>query len=245
MRSLPAYRLTSRALEAVSGVNGACGRILLSFSAAGGIAGGGLMIGVFTLTGKVEPGFQLLAAPVLFILGALGGLFHGCVLGVAGRPRSLTAMGAWRYCGRSLLFLVPVLGIAWVITSGISLTAALVTHPRLMWIIAAGGSILFGLVVCGWAVVEGERALLRLVRRWRDARVGVPLLAGVAVVAFFVFLGRTVPVSRGDVVIGPLMAGVLAGGVTVWVGTPALLGLFRLLHPRDGVRVSHDGVSRS
>ena len=51
------------------GPEGACARVVVSWTVGGGVAFGGVVVGVLTVSGLVSPGFHLLAAPVLFLLG--------------------------------------------------------------------------------------------------------------------------------------------------------------------------------
>jgi hypothetical protein len=129
---------------------------------AGGIAGGGVVIGVLALTGIVQPGVHVFAAQALFLAGALAGLMHGIYLNIFGRPAGLSPAGA---CSRTLvagIFCIPALVAAWVITAGMTLSAALMTSWRLSWLLVAAVSWVAGLALCGWAALEGVRALKRV-----------------------------------------------------------------------------------
>src|SRR3972149_4533538 len=76
------------------GPEGACARVVVSWTVGGGIGFGGVLVGSLTVAGLVAPGLQLLAAPVLFLLGAFLGGVHGALLAVVGRPRTLGRGGA-------------------------------------------------------------------------------------------------------------------------------------------------------
>jgi putative membrane protein len=51
------------------GLRGSCARVAFTWTVSGGIAWGGIVVGVLTVFGAVSSGFQLLAAPVLFLMG--------------------------------------------------------------------------------------------------------------------------------------------------------------------------------
>jgi hypothetical protein len=83
MRSSLARHLTHMFGELFLAQPGASGRLMLSLTMAGGIGGGGVLIGALALTGVVEPGVQLFAAEALFVVGAFAGFVYAVALGIA------------------------------------------------------------------------------------------------------------------------------------------------------------------
>ncbi|HKJ01537.1 MAG TPA: hypothetical protein VJ997_03750, partial [Longimicrobiales bacterium] len=165
------------------GEDGSCARVVVSWTVAGGIAFGGVVVGILTVSGLVAPGLQLLAAPVLFLLGAFLGGVHGALLAVVGRPRTLARGGAVRKALWGILVAIPALFPAWIVTAGISLSAALVKEWHLSWGILSLGGWMFGLALCAWAGLEGWHALCRAYARWPESRAGSILTALILVVA--------------------------------------------------------------
>lgn len=155
----------------VSGSRGDCVRLVLSWTVAGGVAGGGILVGVLTIFGVLDPGVQLLVGDVLFLAGAAIGLFHGSLLAYVGRPVCLSRGAALRHVLLATVLAVPVLAIGWLVTASISLTAALRVQMHVSWLVFGVGGWFLGLGLCAWAALEGWRALKTAVRRWREGRV--------------------------------------------------------------------------
>jgi hypothetical protein len=213
------------------GARGRCVRLVLSWTVAGGVAGGGILVGALTIAGVLEPGVQLLAAPVLFIAGAVLGLLHGGALALVGRPSCLTRRGAF---GQALIagaISVPLLALGWVVTASISLTAALMTEMRASWLVFAAGGWAIGLVLCGWAAVEGLGALRIAFGRWPQGRAGSVLLTTILGATIALFAHVHPPILGTGLRLNGLGAIALALATTVWVALPAVwLGL-HMLHP--------------
>ena len=211
------------------GPRGACGRLILSWGIAGGVLWGGVLVGALVVAGAVSPGFQLLVAPALFLLGGLLGLVHAGVLAVVGRPPGV-ARG--RAIGRVVvagLVSVPLVLPAYVVTAGVSLTAALVTqwNPGLFALVLLAW--LVALALCAWAGREGWLAVRRAYARWPESRAGsvIMVLVAVGVTAFFL---RNPPELLGsDLRVNGLGAVLLALAVTLWVGLPLVVTALRFV----------------
>ncbi len=124
-----------------------------------------MLVGMLTAAGVVSPGFQLLAAPVLFIVGAFLGLLHGFGLALAGRHAALGTGETLERLVIAALLALPGLALAWLVTAAISVTAAVVTEPRVSWVAVAGSGWLAGVALCGWAGLEGWGAVCRATTR--------------------------------------------------------------------------------
>jgi len=222
----------------VTGSRGRCVRLVLSWTVAGGVAGGGILVGALTITGVVEPGLQLLAAPVLFLAGAFLGLLHGGVLSLVGRPGCLTRGTALRHAILAALCALPLLGVGWVVTASIALTAALVTEMRASWLFFAVGGWILGLALCTWAVVEGWQALKTAMGRWPDGRIASALLTVVLGATTVLFVYLRPPIVGTGVRVNGLGAVALAVAVTLWVALPtvwAALHFLRQCHLRPHI----------
>jgi hypothetical protein len=238
MRRPPAKVQAHTFWSFVVGSRGACVRLVLSWTVAGGVAGGGILVGALTIAGVVEPGLQLLAAPVLFLAGAFLGLLHGGVLSLLGRPRCLTRGTALRHAIVAALLSLPLLGIGWLVTASIALTAALMREMRASWLFFAVGGWILGLALCAWALVEGWRALRTAMDRWPDGRVGSVLLTAILGVTTVLFVYVRPPIVGTDLRVNGLGAVALAVTVTLWVALPtvwAALHFLRQSHLRPHI----------
>jgi hypothetical protein len=152
------------------GPEGLGGRVVASWVLAGGICGGGLLIGALAVLGIGSPGLHLLVAPVLFLAGTVLGLVLGLVLAVLGRPASATRGRALRAglfaAGISLLLLPP----SWLVSCAIVVGAALRMEMRISWLAVSLGGSVVGLLACAWAGLEGWRAVSAMLHRRADAR---------------------------------------------------------------------------
>jgi len=250
MRSSLAQQVTHVFGQAFLARPGAGGRLLLSWTMAGGIAGGGVLIGALALVGAVQPGVHLFAAQALFVVGGVGGLIHASVLSIAGRPDCLSVGGA---CWRSTLaglVCIPALGVAWVVTAGMSRSAALLTSWEVSWLVVAVASWAAGLAFCVWAAVEGWQAVRRALSRWApDFGVG----SGVLVLTVG-FLGAALFWSPRealgfDLQLIPAAAMLLGVGAAFSIGLPLVCTLHvvrgRLVPPRSGHRTIHKSPIRN
>lgn len=226
MRSSLARHPTHMFGEIFLAGSGACGRLMLSLTMAGGIGGGGVLIGVLALTGVVQPGVQLFAAEALFVVGAFVGFVHAAALGIVGRPESLTVGGAsWRVALAGLAC-VPALVFAWVITAGMTLSAALLTAWSFPWLVAALVSWAAGLGICGWAAMEGSSAARRALARWAPDFGTVSTVAVLAVGILGGMLFWRPPEALGfDLRFAPFVAVVVGIGVACSFGMPLVCTL--------------------
>ena len=234
MRRPPAEGWIRTSWGFLLGPEGRCVRLVLSWTVAGGVAGGGVVVGVLTITGIVEPGLQLLAAPVLFTVGAVLGLLHGGALSVIGRPRCLTRGTALRHAFLAALLSLPLLGIGWLVTASITLTAAMVTHPSGRLLFFTVGGWILGLSLCTWAALEGWRAVRAAVDRWPDGRmgrIGSVLLTGILAATTALFVHVRPPIVGTDARLSGIGAVALAVATTFWVALPTVWAAVHLLHP--------------
>jgi hypothetical protein len=184
------------------------------------------------VAGVVSPGLHLLAAPVLFLLGSILGAVHGGLLAVAGRPGGLSRTSALTRAAIAALIAVPLLGITWIITASIALSAALVTEWRISWAIIAAAGWLLGLLLCGWAAVEGWRAARRALSRWPAGRVA-SVIAAVLLAPVAALSVRVRPQIWGtDLRLNGVGAVALAFALMLWVGFPVICTILHLAQGR-------------
>lgn len=220
-------------LRSLFGPAGSCVRVTLTWTVAGGIACGGVLVGALTLSGAVSSGFQLLAAPVLFTVGAFLGFMHGCVLAVFGRPPSVSRRRALlRGVGGGTIAL-PLVGAGWVVTAGMSLTAALLDEFRWSTLFLCVGAWCFGVACCVWAGVEGVRALQRALGRWPERRLGSVITGSILVLVSGLFVTHPPQLAGTSVRLTGLGAFALAAAITLWVALPLVVLVLRLASARS------------
>ncbi len=225
-------------LRSLFGPAGSCIRVTMTWTVAGGIAWGGILVGGLTLSGAVSTGFQLLAAPVLYVVGVVLGFMHGCVLAVVGRPPSVSRRRALlRGVGGGALAL-PLVGAGWVVTAGMSLTAALLTDFRWATLVLCAGAWCFGTAWCAWAGVEGVRALQRALDRWPERRLGSVITGSILVLVSAIFVSHPPQLAGTSFRLTGLGAFALAAAITLWVGLPVVVLVLRLASARS---FSHPG----
>ncbi|MDX1646200.1 MAG: hypothetical protein R3304_03555 [Longimicrobiales bacterium] len=153
-----------------AGAEGAAGRVVLSWIMAGGICGGGLLIGMLALVGGGSPGLHLLLAPVLFLGGSVLGFLNGLGLAVLTRPESASMGEALRRGLTAVAVALPLLPLAWLVASSVSVATALQVERRISWIVVSAGGTLVGLAICGVAVREGIRSISSAMSERRERR---------------------------------------------------------------------------
>lgn len=132
---------------------------MLSSILAGGICGGGLLVGGLAVFDRGSPGLHLLLAPVLFLVGTALGLVQGFVLALIGRMRGVADSAALRRGLVGAGVSLPVLPLSWLISSSIAVSTALRTELRTSWLFVSAGGTLIGMMVCVWAIVEAWRMI--------------------------------------------------------------------------------------
>jgi hypothetical protein len=109
----PAATVPSRGLDLPAAV-------AISWSLAGGMLLGGAAVVALILTNQMSGHLLLMASATLFALGAVLGMVHGVILGIAGRPDGTTPRQAWSAMVHGLLYLVPALLLGWLIAGWVA-----------------------------------------------------------------------------------------------------------------------------
>lgn len=197
------------------------GTLPVTWAAAGGVLFGGFAVAVFTLTGRLSGAGLFVTAGGLFVLGSIFGFVHGAVLAYLGRNRERTTSELFVAFGRSVLFSVPVVAVAWAIAGWIALTDVAVYLDRPLPLFGAAVGWLLGIGVILVAVAFGSRGFRQAFAHWPDARPGTTLvfLGFVALVVTFLFDRPDLWWTGRAGTPGPV---ILAGGVTVWLIGPVV-----------------------
>jgi hypothetical protein len=213
---------------------GLTGRVAVTWTMAGGLLLGGVLVALMTLSGRLSGHGIFMTATGLFVIGALLGALHGSVLGLLGRPDGVARHEALGALGRSLLYAVPGATVAWLLTLWIAMSAVAAYLDRI------GPKVLVGLAWVGGAALllaaafSGTRALRNAYARWPERQLGTVLVAGSFAALLLVFLADRpslwmLPFRVTEV--GAVLAAVL---LSLWVVGPMVTLALRLAHELPG-----------
>jgi hypothetical protein len=156
---------------------GLTGRVIVTWSVAGGLLVGGFLVAGMTLAGRLSANALLTTAGVLYVMGALLGFAHGAALGFLGRPAELTAKQAVGKIGMAAMYAVPALILGFLAAGWIAMTAMALYLDRLLPLVGVGLGWLVGLAMLVLAAMSGAEALKNAYARWEDRRLGTVLVA--------------------------------------------------------------------
>jgi hypothetical protein len=200
-----------------------------SWSLAGGLAGGLLIVGLI-LIGRIHP--DGLVAVVMAVLGSVFGAMHGAVLGHLGRSVGAESGRRWREWAIAALaaagaLMVAVSAALWLSMSAVAIRAG---SPS-SWIILTGSGVVC-LGVFLWATVLGWRALESAFARWPDHWLGSWLVFGVFMLLVGTLLLLRPALPGTGLQLTALAAVVVAALATLWIALPAIVMTLRLTHRR-------------
>lgn len=206
-----------------------CSRVQLSWSMAGGVGFGGVLVAVLVLMGQVSVSFAPQLTAIFFVAGALAGLVHGALLGYVGREPCRTRGTTVAALLAGLPWVVPALVLSWVVSTWITLVSALSSSPTAFRIAGVVAGWLAGAAICGWAAVEGVGAVRRVYTRWPEYRMGTLITAGLFLVLAVLFVAERPEIWFTDVRVTGMGAVILALGATVWIGLPTIVLVLRVV----------------
>ncbi len=230
MSTKPSEGFTGNVRDACLGEAASCARVVVSWTTTGGVAAGGLLIGLTALGNPEEAQALLPLAPVLFLLGAAAGLVHGGALAYVGRPLSCQGRAAVTSILFSLIVVFPALVVAWVAAAWISLTSAVLSLGGASTILVTSLGWLAGVALCCWAAVEGWYAIERAFTRWPESRPGALLISGALAILALTFVTHRPPIGHTELRLTGFGAVVLALVATIWIATPVVIVLLHYLH---------------
>jgi len=200
--------------------------ILVSWSIAGGTAGGVLMA-TLLLTSRMH---SMGVIPLVIIVAAVGsmlGLMHGAVLGYLGR-REPAAHFTWP---QVLLLaalsvasvVVSVAGAVWLVVTAIGAQAGVGLAQ-----IALAGATLVTLLLFAWATWTGWQAIETATARWPEKRLASALVLGalVAISGGMLVLQGAIPGT--GIRLSPIGAILLIVAAVLWIVSPAVIVMLRL-----------------
>lgn len=131
------------------------GAVLLSWMIAGGILAGGFLVAYGTMTERMSGRAILYTTGGLYIAGAVIGGVLGGVVGMFGRPIRMAARRAFRDQLVALLYSLPALFIAFVITGWIAMTVVAISLNEVLPLVGVSIAYLVAFVAVGVAIRFG------------------------------------------------------------------------------------------
>lgn len=132
------------------------GAVMLSWMIAGGLLAGGFLVAYGTLTERVSGRALLHTAGGLYIIGAFIGGILGGALGMFGRPLEMAARRAFRDQLVALLYSLPALFIAFVVTGWIAMTVVAISLGEVLPLVGVSTAYLISFVAVGVALRFGR-----------------------------------------------------------------------------------------
>ncbi len=208
--------------------------VAISWSLAGGMLLGGAAVVAMIVTDRMSAHLLLLGSATLYVIGAVLGLVHGAILGVAGRPEGTTVRQAFGAMLHGLFYFPFGLLLSWAVAGWVAaMPVALLGHH----IIGAAISALAWVAMLATVYFAGSTALHALAlayRRWPD-RVPGTIMVGVTLVALLVGFAIQPPtIWFSDVRLTYPGATVLALAATFWFYGPIItiaLSVLRKVRP--------------
>jgi uncharacterized membrane protein len=128
---------------------------MLSWMIAGGVLAGGFLLAYETLTERVSGHALFYTAGGLYLVGSILGMVLGGALGMFGRPVEMAARRAFRDQLLALLYALPALFVAFVVTAWIAMTVVAVTRGEILPLVGVSGAYLVGFLAVGIAIKLG------------------------------------------------------------------------------------------
>lgn len=213
---------------------GLTGRVAVSWTMAGGLLLGGVLVAVMTLAGRLSGHGILVTSTGLFVIGALLGALHGSVLGILGRPSDVSRNEALHALGRSALYGVPGAAVAWLATVWIAMSMVAGYLGRLGPKILVGSAWAVGALMVLTAAFHGFRALRYAYARWPERELGTALVAASFASLLMVFLADRPTLWLLRLRVTDVGAVLLAALVAIWVAGPLVTLALRLVKQLPG-----------
>jgi hypothetical protein len=181
-----------------------------------------------TLSGRLSGNAIFATSTALFIVGAMLGLVHGGVLGFVGRPAQTPANVALRHLALSMLYAIPGLAVAWLVSVWVALTliAAYANSAGAFVGVVAGW--IGAAVILSAAAIHGLRALTNAYARWPERRVGTLLVAATFAGLMVIFMADRPSLWGVPLRLTETGATLLAAFLAIWVVGPVVTLALRL-----------------
>jgi hypothetical protein len=213
---------------------GLTGRVAVTWSMAGGILLGGVLVALMTLTGRLSGHGIFMTSTGLFVIGALLGAAHGAALGLLGRPADVERHEALGSLGRAALYAVPGATVAWLLTVWIAMSAVASYLDRPGPLVLVGAAWLGGGLLVAAATTFGVRALGNAYGRWPERQLGTVVVAGAFAALLLVFLADRPSIWLLRLRVTDVGAILSAGMLAIWVVGPLVTLALRLVPQLPG-----------
>jgi hypothetical protein len=201
---------------------GLTGRVVVSWTVAGGVAVGGFLVAGMTLAGKLSGSGLMLAAASLYVIGGLLGFTHGAVLGFLGRPADVTAREAVGRLAMAALYAIPALIVGFLAAGWIAMTSVALYIDRPLPLVGAAVGWLIGAVLVLYAALSGWEALRNAYARWPERKLGTALVAATFAALLVVFLADRPELWGLRMRVTEVGAFLLAAVGAFWIAGPAV-----------------------
>lgn len=196
--------------------------VAISWSLATGMLLGGAAVVAMIATDRMSGHLLLLGSALLFAVGALVGLVHGVILGVAGRPEGTTPRQAMGAMVHGLFYYPFGLLLSWAVAGWVAaMPLALIGHHILGAAISALAWVAMAATVY-FAGSTGLHALTLAFRRWPDRLPGTIMVGATLVALLVAFAIQPPTVWFTDIRLTYPGAVVLALGATFWFYGPII-----------------------
>ena len=210
-----AARVPQRGLELPAAV-------AISWSLATGMLLGGAAVVAMIATDRMSGHLLLLGSAVLFALGAVIGLVHGVILGIAGRPEGTTPRQALGAMLHGLFYYPFGLLLSWAVAGWVAaMPLALNGHHILGAAISALAWVAMAATVY-FAGSTGIHAISLAYRRWPDRLPGTIMVGATLVALLVAFAIQPPTIWFTDVTLTYPGAALLALGATFWFYGPII-----------------------
>jgi hypothetical protein len=224
--------------QAVTRGTGLVGRVIVTWTVAGGLLAGGFLVAGMTLAGRLSGNALLMTAAVLYVAGAVLGFAHGAALGFFGRPTDMPAREALGRVGLAALYAIPAVAVGFLAAGWIAMTTLALYLGRTLPLVGVGAGWVAGAVLVLTAAAYGVKALRNAYGRWADRRLGTVLVAATFGALLVLFLADRPELWGTRLRVTEVGAVLLAAMGTFWVAGPlvtlALDLARRLPTPRFG-----------
>jgi hypothetical protein len=131
------------------------GAVMLSWMVAGGVLAGGFLVAYATFGQRVSGHGLIYTAGGLYLIGSLIGGLLGGALGMFGRPMETAAKKALHDQMLALLYALPALFLAFVLTGWIAMTVVAINAGSAIPLVGVAVAYVVGLTVVGVAIRFG------------------------------------------------------------------------------------------
>jgi len=208
--------------------------VAMSWSLATGMLLGGAAVVAMIVTDRMSGHLLLLGSALLFALGAVIGLVHGVILGVAGRPEGTTPRQALGAMVHGLFYYPFGLLLSWAVAGWVAaMPLALNGHHILGAAISALAWVAMAATVY-FAGSTGLHALALAYRRWPDRLPGTIMVSATLVALLVAFAIQPPTIWFTDTTLTYPGAVLLALGATFWFYGPIItigLAVLRKVRP--------------